>query len=227
VELVIVGIVPYWPNEYPEKTPFFITNLTYLYDQLPLMPYDVWLKMKPGAKVTPIVEALKAKGIQLASVSDVRNELITQKQLPSKGGVFGILSLGFLVSVLISFIGYVLYWYFNLSGRVVQFGILRATGLSRRQMTGMLLLEQIFTAGLSIALGIGLGKLTGYLFLPFLQTADGSGKQVPPFRIVFAAKDTNQLYVVVVVMMLAGAVLLLNHIRQLRVHQAIKLGEER
>jgi putative ABC transport system permease protein len=44
---------------------------------------------------------------------------------------------------------------------------------------------------------------------------------------VFAAKDTNQLYAVVVVMMLAGAVLLLNHIRQLRVHQAIKLGEER
>jgi putative ABC transport system permease protein len=94
-------------------------------------------------------------------------------------------------------------------------------------MTGMLLLEQIFTAGLSIALGIGLGKLTGYLFLPFLQTADGSGKQVPPFQIVFAAKDTNQLYAVVVIMMLAGAVLLLNHIRQLRVHQAIKLGEER
>jgi putative ABC transport system permease protein len=227
VELVIVGIVPYWPNEYPEKTPFFITNLTYLYNQLPLMPYEVWLKMKPDAKVAPIVEALKAKGIQLASVSDVRNELITQNQHPSKGGVFGILSLGFLVSVLISFIGYVLYWYFNLSGRVVQFGILRATGLSRSQITGMLLLEQIFTAGLSIALGIGLGKLTGYLFLPFLQTADGSGKQVPPFRIVFAAKDTNQLYAVVVVMMLAGAVLLLNHIRQLRVHQAIKLGEER
>ncbi|SEB51698.1 ABC transporter permease [Paenibacillus sp. GP183] len=227
VELVIVGIVPYWPNEYPEKTPFFITNLSYLYDQMPLMPYEVWLKMKPDAKVAPIFEALKAKGIQLASVSDVRNELITQNQHPSKGGVFGILSLGFLVSVLISFIGYVLYWYFNLSGRVVQFGILRATGLSRMQMTGMLLIEQIFTAGLSIALGIGLGKLTGYLFLPFLQTADGSGKQVPPFRIVFAAKDTNQLYAVVVVMMLAGTVLLLNHIRQLRVHQAIKLGEER
>jgi putative ABC transport system permease protein len=227
VELLVVGIIPYWPSEYPDKTPFFITNLAYLYDQMPLLPYEVWLKMKPGAKVTPIVEALSAKQIQLASVRDVRNELITQNQLPSKGGVYGILSLGFLVSVLISLIGYVLYWYFNLSRRAVQFGILRATGLSRRQMTGMLLLEQIFTAGLSIALGIGIGKLTGRLFLPFLQSADGSGKQVPPFRIVFAAQDTNQLYAVDAVMMLAGAVVLLNHIRKLRVHQAIKLGEER
>ncbi|QGQ95532.1 FtsX-like permease family protein [Paenibacillus psychroresistens] len=227
VELVVVGIIPYWPSEYPDKMPFFITNLSYLYDQMPLIPYDVWLKMKPDAKVTPLVEALSAKQIQLSSVRDVRNELITEKQHPSKGGVYGILSLGFLVSVLISLIGYVLYWYFNLSRRVVQFGILRATGLSRRQMTGMLLLEQIFTAGLSIALGIGIGKLIGRLFLPFLQSADGSGKQVPPFRIVFAAKDTNQLYAVVAVMMLTGAVLLLNHIRKLRVHQAIKLGEER
>src|SRR5690606_20525686 len=170
VEFVIAGILPYWPSQYPEETPFFITNLDYIYDQFPIMPYEVWLKMEDGAKVTPVVEALQAKNIQLASIKDVRNELITQSKHPSRGGVFGILSLGFLVSVLVSLIGYILYWFFNLSSRVVQFGVLRAMGLSRRQLTGMLLLEQGFTAGLSIGLGILIGKLTSILFLPFLQT---------------------------------------------------------
>ncbi|OPH47738.1 ABC transporter permease [Paenibacillus ferrarius] len=227
VEFVIVGILPYWPSQYPDQMPFFITNLDYLYDQAPILPYEVWLKMKPDAKVAPLVAALQAKGIELAAVKDVRNELIIQNKLPARGGVFGILSLGFLVSVTVSLIGYMLYWFFNLSSRVVQFGVLRAMGLSRKQLTGMLLLEQGFTAGLSIALGIGIGKLTSYFFLPFLQTSQNVKTQVPPFRVVFDSKDTYQLYFVVAFMMITGALLLFLHIRRLRVHQAVKLGEEK
>jgi putative ABC transport system permease protein len=227
VEFVIVGIVPYWPSQYPDQTPFFIANLDYIYDQSPVQPYEVWLKMEPGAKLAPVIEALQQQKIEISSYKDVRNELITQKKHPSRGGVFGILSLGFLVSALVSLIGYVLYWFFNLSSRVVQFGVLRAMGLTRRQLTWMLLMEQGFTAGLSILLGIGLGKLTSYLFLPFLQTTENIRTQVPPFRVVFDASDTDKLYAVVAVMMTAGAMLLFMHIRRLRVHQAVKLGEER
>ena len=109
----------------------------------------------------------------------------------------------------------------------MQFGVLRAMGLSRKQLSGMLLLEQGFTAGLSIVLGVVIGKLASYLFLPFLQTAENVKKQVPPFRIVFESRDTYQLYAVVLVMMFAGAAMLFLHIRRLRVHQAVKLGEER
>ncbi|GGA21113.1 ABC transporter permease [Paenibacillus physcomitrellae] len=227
VDFVVYGIIPYWPTEYPDKTPFVIANLDYIYDQVPLIPYEVWLKMKPDAKVAPLITALAGQGIELSSVKDVRSELALQSKLPTRGGVFGILSLGFLLSVIVSLIGYVLYWIFNLSSRVVQFGILRAMGLSRRQLTLMLLAEQILTAGLSILLGIVIGKWAGKLYLPFLQTADNVTSQVPPFRIVFNSGDTLQLYAVVLVMLLMGAALLLWQIRRLKVHQAVKLGEER
>lgn len=227
VDFVVVGILPYWPSQYPDKSPFIITNLDYIYDQLPLIPYEVWLKMKPDAKVAPIVQELQKAGVELASVKDVRSELISQSKLPTRGGVFGILSLGFLVSVIITLAGYVLFWFFNLSGRVVQFGVLRAMGLSRKQLTGMLLLEQIFTAGLAIGLGVLIGKAVSLLFLPFLQTTENVAETVPPFRIVFDSSDTNQLFVVVGFMMLIGALLLFLHIRRLRVHQAVKMGEER
>jgi len=227
VEFVIVGTVPYWPSQYPDEAPFFIANLDYIFDQSPVQPYEVWLKMEEGAKTTPVIEELQRQNISLASVKDVRIELATQKKLPSRGGVFGILSLGFLVSVIVSLVGYLLYWFFHLSSRVVQFGVLRAMGLSRRQLTWMLIMEQSFTAGLSILLGIGLGKLVSYLFLPFLQTAENIRTQVPPFRVVFESGDTYKLYFVVAVMMLTGAMLLRMHIRRLQVHQAVKLGEER
>lgn len=227
VEFVIVGTLPYWPTQYPDKQPFFITNLDYIYDQVPLIPYDIWLKMKDGALVQPLIADLAKKDIELVSVKDVRSELVKLNKHPTHGGVFGILSLGFLVSILISLIGYVLYWFFNLSSRIVQFGVLRAMGLKRKQLTVMLLVEQALTGGLSIAIGIGVGKLASYLFLPFLQTSDNVQTQVPPFHVVFQASDTYQLYFIVMVMMLLGAGFLFFHIRRLRVHQAIKLGEER
>lgn len=227
IDFAVYGIIPYWPSQYPDETPFIVANLDYIYDQSPLIPYEVWLKMKPRALVAPLMKKLSEQGVELYSVKDVRSELTTQNNHPTRGGVFGILSLGFLVSVIVSLIGYVLYWFFNLSGRVVQFGILRAMGLSRKQLTFMLLTEQVLTAGLSIVLGIVIGKLVGKLYLPFLQTADNVTTQVPPFRIVFNSSDTLQLYVVVFVMLMLGAGLLFWQIRRLRVHQAVKMGEER
>jgi len=219
--------VPYWPSQYPDEMPFFVVNLDYIYDQIPLIPYEVWLDMEDLALVTPVVEALAEKGIEVAEVRDVRTELVRQERHPSRGGVFGILSLGFLVSVLVSLVGYILFWFLNMSSRVVQFGILRAMGLSRKQLTGMLLLEQGFTAGLSIVLGILIGKLASLLYLPFLQTSGNAATQVPPFRVIFDSRDSLQLYAVIGFMMLTGAALLFMHIRRLRVHQAVKLGEER
>jgi len=227
VTFVVAAVLPYWPAQYPDESPFIVANLDYIYDEAPLMQYDVWLKMKPDAKTPDIIPALQKKGIEIASISDARNELIVQSKHPARGGVFGILSLGFLVSAVVSLAGYILFWFFNLSGRIVQIGVLRAMGLSRKQLTGMLLLEQVFTAGLSIGLGIGIGKLTSMVFLPFLQTTDNAAGQVPPFRVVFDNADSVKLYIVVGVMMLIGVILLVSHIRRLKVHQAVKLGEER
>ena len=227
IEFVVIGIEKYWPTEYPNEAPFVVANLDYIYDQIPMIPYDVWLKMEPDAKVAPIIPILLENGIEIAQISDMRSELIAQGKHPSRGGVFGILSLGFFVTVIVTLAGYLLYWFFNLSSRTVQIGVLRAMGLFRRQLTSMLFLEQVFTAGLSIALGFVIGKITSYLFLPFLQTTENTVNQIPPFRVVFSPVDTMRLSVVIGVMMAIGAALLIVHIRRLRVHQAVKLGEER
>ena len=114
--------------QYPDQSPFIIANLDYIYDQVPIIPYDVWLKMKPGALTAPIMKQLQDKGIELAGVKDVRIELAAQAKHPTRGGVFGILSLGFLVSIIVSLTGYILFWFFNLSGRIVQFGVLAGDG---------------------------------------------------------------------------------------------------
>ncbi|MDQ6422385.1 ABC transporter permease [Paenibacillus sp. LHD-117] len=224
IELVVVGVTDYWPSLDPNSA-FVVANLDYVYEQIPLTPYALWLDMEGNAKVMPIVEHLRSQGIETSAVSDARNEWILRKLQPEREGIYGILSLGFIVSVAVSFIGYLLFWVFSLARRTVQLGILRATGLMRGQLTFMLLLEQLLTTGLAIALGLAIGRLAGRLFIPFLQS--GANNQVPPFAIVFEMRDTLQLLIIVLAMIAAGGTLLTAQIMRMRVHQAVKLGEER
>ncbi len=228
VELVVVGIVPYWPSLYPDESPFIVANLEYVYQQIDKIPYEVWLRMENGAKLAPALETLGQRGIAIVGAEDVRGELAERRNHPAQGGVFGILGLGFLISLLVSFLGFVIFWFFALSRRVVQLGVLRAMGLSRGQLARMLLLEQLLTTGLSVLAGGGLGMLAGRLFLPFLEggTTEGT-RQVPPLRIVFEAGDTAKLAAAVGIMLAAGACLFILQLRRLRIAQAVKLGEER
>ncbi|WP_167859287.1 ABC transporter permease [Paenibacillus cymbidii] len=226
IEFVVAGIVPYWPTLDPDDKPFLVANLDYIYSQVPLAPYDVWLHMQEGAKAAPVMQALERAQIGVAGVSDLRGALIGLANDPQRSGMFGILSLAFLVAALVTFAGYLLYWTFALSGRLVQFGSLRAAGLRSGQLTVMLLLEQLLTAGTGMALGLYIGRAAVRLYLPFLQTGAPEA-QAPPLRIIFEGSDTVRMYAITGTMMAVGATLLVLHIRRIRVHQAVKLGEER
>lgn len=227
VDFTIYAIIPYWPTFYPNEMPFYIGNLNYIQNEAPLAPYEVWLKMEEEALVTPIVEKLAEENIYLVYTKDVRNEIKIAGQHPTKAGVSGILSLGFLVAVAITLAGFVLYWFFALQSRTVQFGVLRAMGISKKELLRMLFAEQIMTAGFAVILGVGLGQIASRLFLPFLDAGQDITKQVPPFHVVFEQGDLNRLYIVILFMILIGAGMLLFRISQLRISQAVKLGEER
>lgn len=227
VDFILYAGVPYWPTLYPDEAPFFIVNLDYVQDQTPMEPYEVWIRLKENGSVADMVKTLAEKEIYLISIEHNRNEMLRELKHPSRGGVFGILSLGFLVSIFVSLLGYILYWFFTLSRRTVQFGILRASGLSRAELTAMLLLEQVLTAGTSILIGILSGQLASKIFIPFMQNTGSAKTQVPPFQVIFEQSDLNSLLVVVTIMVAIGAALLFLRIRSLRIHQAVKLGEER
>jgi putative ABC transport system permease protein len=227
VDFTIYAIIPYWPTFYPNEMPFYIGNLNYIQNEAPLAPYEVWLKMEEDALVTPIVEKLAEENIYLVYTKDVRNEIKIAGQHPTKAGVSGILSLGFLVAVAVTLAGFVLYWFFALQSRTVQFGVLRAMGISKNELLRMLFSEQIMTAGFAVILGVALGQIASRLFLPFLDAGQDITKQVPPFHVVFEQGDLNRLYIVILFMILIGAGMLLFRIGQLRISQAVKLGEER
>ena len=56
--------------------------------------------------------------------------VIRSKNDPFQLAVNGVMTLGFLIAIGISFIGFLLYWLLSLYGRILQFGVLRAMGIS-------------------------------------------------------------------------------------------------
>jgi putative ABC transport system permease protein len=239
---VVYGFIDYFPTFNPNPPPgsidaseensknnapmLIVGHLSRIQFQLALEPYQVWLKMKPGYSTAEFYEGIEKTNLGLTSIINTKEELSKAKNDPFLLALNGILTLGFIISILISFVGFLLYWILSLKGRTLQNGIMRAIGLSLRQLIGMLALEQLLTSGVAIMIGVLVGNLASRLFVPNFQIAFNPSSLVPPFKVMFAAIDFFRLYSIVCFMLLLGLGILSYMLSRIRVHQALKLGED-
>ncbi len=239
---VVYGIIDYFPTFNPNPpqgsvntalsledraTPMLIVgNLNRIQFHLGLEPYQVWLKMKPGASTNELYEGIDDRQLNITKVLNTRQDLTKAKNDPFLLALNGILTLGFIISIVVSFVGFLLYWILSLKGRTLQNGIMRAIGLSLRQLIGMLGLEQLLTSGIAIVIGVAIGNAASKLFVPNFQMAFNPSSLVPPFKVIFEAIDFFRLYTIVIVMLLLGLGILSYMLSRIKVHQALKLGED-
>ncbi|MDI4650003.1 ABC transporter permease [Cohnella hashimotonis] len=203
-----------------------VGHLSRIQFQLGLEPYEVWLKMKPGFESAELYQALEDSPIAVTSVRNAQTELIEAKNDPFLLALNGILTLGFILSILVSFVGFMLYWVLSLRSRALQNGVMRALGLSVRQMAGMLAVEQLLTSGVAVLIGVVVGNLAARLYVPHFQIAFNPSTLVPPFEVIFARLDYIRLYSTVFFMLAVGLGILGFMLTRIRIHQALKLGED-
>ena len=231
----VYGIVDYFPtfNPNPQSTDknasppmLVVANLSYIQNNLTVEPYQVWLKMKPGAERKPLFDALLERKIPVTSIQDTIQRLIDAKNDSFQMAVNGELTLGFIISILISFFGFLLYWILSFNSRLLQFGIFNAIGISFRQLIAMMAAEQALTSGAAVLIGGLIGKLASRIFVPMFQLAFDPKTQVPPFLVVFRAQDTLQLFIIIGLMITIGLLILGFILSRIKIHQALKLGED-
>lgn len=230
---IIYAFIDYWPslnpnlnNEKPSDQFFIVANLNYIQDNNIVEPYQVWIKKKHGAASNDIYASMEKNHIELSNRKDTTEELVKRKNDPMLQGTNGSLTLGFIVTIIISTIGFLIYWIMSIKKRVLQFGIFRAMGLSYLKITGMLVMEQILITGSSIAAGILTGSLASRIFIPMLQLVYGAQQQVPPFRVVSEQADYIRLCFIVGVMLLTVFIILRRIVVKINMSQALKLGED-
>ena len=237
VEMVVYAIVDYWPGWSPapvkstytskmQEQYLAVANLPFVQDKIRLEPYEVWIKMKAGASSESLYKSLAQGGVKLAMLDNARQQLITVKNNAFYLGLNGSLTLGFLLSMLVTLIGYVMYWVLTLGARKLQYGVFRAMGMPFRQLLSILAWEQLLTFGFAFAIGMAAGKLSNILFLPALRLYLHADKQVPPFTVVSMPQDEQVIYTFIAVTLAIGIGIVGFLLSRMQIHQAVKLGED-
>ncbi len=244
MEARIVGAFDLFPTWYPDQGTVFVGNLDEFYLRAGgEFPHEVWLATRPELDHENTVYAVRGFSILLDQQADqaklVQNGLNTlvkdwasaelnirtEQRRPERQGLFGLLSVGFVASALLTVLGFLLYALFSFRRRFIEMGMLRAVGLSVRQMIALLAAELAFLVLLGIGVGTGLGVFASNLFVPFLKIGASSQSQFPPFQIEIAWLSIFQIYILFISLFLAALGALSALLLRMKIFQAIKLGE--
>jgi putative ABC transport system permease protein len=244
IQVKVVGSFTLFPTWNPEKGLLLVGNLDNLYlNAGGEYPHEVWLGTTPKADPEAIAYAVRGYSILLDQGADqsklVQNGLNTivkdwssadlniraEQRRPERQGLFGLLSIGFIASALLTVLGFLLYALFSFRRRYIEMGMLRAIGLSIQQMTALLAAELAFLVLLGIGVGTALGVFASRLFVPFLQIGASAQSQYPPFQIQIAWSSIVEIYILFALLFIAALGILSALLLRMKIFQAIKLGE--
>ena len=143
-----------------------------------------WLTVDP-AKADAVAATLAGPGFEAAEVvgRDALTEALATDPVPL--GVIGVLSLGSIAAMAFAAIGFLVSATISTNERRGEFALLRALGLSDRQLTLWLALENTFLLAVGLVLGSALGLLLAWLVLPFVTlTGDGAAAVPAPVIVI-------------------------------------------
>jgi putative ABC transport system permease protein len=230
---IIYGFMDYFPTFNPlteaEKgshNAFALVNYNNLEDQLPVQEYDIWIKRSADVTDQNLLDQLSAANLETNRVEFRNQAMIEKKNDPMLQGTNGVLTMSYVITMLITIVGYLIFWIIAIRGRALKFGIFRAMGMTMRQVTMIIISEQLLMMSGAIAAGLAIGTLASRLFVPMLQQFDVTSAGVPPFRVVILNSDYGTIVSLTFIMLLVVLIILFVIVKRFKVNQVIKLGED-
>lgn len=229
LEGFVCGFVDYWPTLESKSggpSDLIIANLDYINKFVPVQPYKVWIKKSPNINDEKLYKNIRMKNLNIVKVKDANQKIIEMKNDPIFQGTNGTLSMGFIATIAITAIGFLIHWIMSIKSRALQFGIFRAMGLTSLNIIQMLIWEQILVSGAAILAGTIIGHLNCKLFVPMIQMALKNSQRILPFKIVKYSGDYIKLYFIIFFILILGFLILARYIKRMKLNQVLKLGED-
>jgi putative ABC transport system permease protein len=229
LKLRVAGVFKLWPGWYPQKsggTTLFVGNLDNLFEQAGYeTPYRVLLKLQNGADVRSIAVGVIKVGFNLVRYESVNAHIVEEQARPERQGLFGLLSVGFAASALLTVLGFFLYSVFSFRRRMIELGVMRAIGFSTPQTAAFLGWELLLLLGTGIAAGTGLGVAASQIYIPFMQVSATPESSAVPFRVIIAWPDMMNVYALFAALFVVALAMLVILLGRMKVFQAVKMGE--
>ena len=232
--LKVMAVADYFPTLDPEERPFAVVDLKTFNEvsnvhspRLVGGSDEIWAGLKePNTGADAVTRALIAKGLRLQEprlASDMVAQRLDQPLVNAGWG--GLLVLVFLVLVLASASGVMLFSYMDTRQRQTEFALLRTLGSSTKQLNRVVW----FSVLLVVASGIGLGSWVGYQIaaslLPLIEVAEDGARVVPP--LVLRTNWTTLLvtYLTLVGVTIATVAWLSWYSGKIEVQRALRIGD--
>ncbi len=139
---------------------------------------EVWLSVAPDADREPIEDALGEYGIRRLVDQEAALESARSNPLIAASGA-GILSVSFIAVLVLVAVALLVSLWVAVQRRRVEFAVLGAIGLTRRQVMGVLGLEYAVVGVVGVAAGVLVGQFVGQRMLSFLDVTE-AGLPVEP-----------------------------------------------
>ena len=190
-----------------------------------LRPYQIWMKFADNADYKEISKYVEEVG-RLPKIT-AREELIQNQRNSTLIQITnGMFSIGFVISLVVCGVGFLIYWILTIKERELIYGIYRSMGLTMGEIFRMLIVEQIFSSLFACGAGFGVGMLTTFLFTKLISTVYLPREHNIPLTIICKAEDGMKMAVIVGFVLILCFIVIYRIIKNMNITKAIKLGED-
>lgn len=229
----VVGVVNYFPTMYAEQTAgYLIMNRDALLNALndsasqSVNVNEVLLMVEGDVDQVDVAStALTAiTSINQAwSVDAIRKAI---KADPMALGLRSVTFFGYVLTTMLSLVGFGTYFYMSARQRENMYGVLRSIGMSPRQLYGALALEQVVLIFAGLVIGTVLGVALNQITLPGLPITFSDRSPTPPFRALNDWLAVARIYLTLAFAFLITLGLATLLLWRTRLHRVLRVGEE-
>ncbi|MEO8245548.1 MAG: ABC transporter permease [Chloroflexota bacterium] len=188
-----------------------------------LEPDEWWMT---AAEPVALGDALRAPPFEsVETIASVTRTAALQTD-PVALGILGALLLGVVAAAAFAAIGFAVSTSVAARERMTEFAVLRALGLSPRQLAGWLSLENAILVVVSLLIGTGLGLLISWVVLPFVTLTQAGTRPVPDLQISIPWGQIALLEAVALVSLTVTVGVLAFVLRRVGLGSALRIGED-
>ena len=230
--VIISGLLRSFPSIDPDDELIIVVdgptvdNLRFLETGVIQFSFESWwLGVEPEASddIAELLEEAPYFSNEVTATVQRTRELRTD---PVALGTLGALTLGFVAAIVFAIVGFVSSAIVGARERMTEFALLRAIGLSSRQLAGWLLVENGFLVLLSLLGGTLLGFLLSWLILPLITVNREAEQVFPSLIVVIPWRTIFMLEAVILLLLLIVSAIMAIVLRQVGLGTALRIGEE-
>lgn len=184
-----------------------------------------WIRTGDRAS-SEVTEALLAAPYESFRVVDRAGVADDRKTDPVALGTMGSMALGFISAAVFAAVGFAVSATVSARERVTEFALLRALGLSNRQLGLWLTLEQGVLVATSLALGTLIGLLLSWLILPLVSVTQAGEIPIPAVTVSHPWTTIMWLELAVVSALVITVIALAVLLRRMGLGSLLRLGED-